>query len=64
LNLPLRSILAVALAATPIPPAVQARKSKSVVQQVVDADQSTNSTTLPAAGTIEVALRPMKATRT
>jgi phosphatidylserine/phosphatidylglycerophosphate/cardiolipin synthase-like enzyme len=58
MTLPLRFILAVALAATLITPAVQARKSKSALQQAVDAYESTNSTTLPAAGTIEVAFSP------
>ncbi len=53
-----RSIAAVALAATLLAPAAQARKSKSIVEQAVDAYQSTNSTTLPAAGTIEVAFSP------
>jgi phosphatidylserine/phosphatidylglycerophosphate/cardiolipin synthase-like enzyme len=58
MSIPLRSILAVALAATLIAPVVQARKSKSIVDQAVEAYQSTNSTTLPAAGTIEVAFSP------
>jgi phosphatidylserine/phosphatidylglycerophosphate/cardiolipin synthase-like enzyme len=34
------------------------RKSKSIVDQAVEAYQATNSTTLPAAGTIEVAFSP------
>ena len=60
MKLPLRSLLAVALAATLVAPAAQARKSKSksVIEQAVEAYQSTNSTTLPAAGTIEVAFSP------
>ena len=58
MTLPLRTILAVALAATLITPVVQARKSKSVIDKAVDAYQSTNSTSLPAAGTIEVAFSP------
>ena len=37
MQLPIRSFLAVALVAMLITPAVQARKSKSIVQQVVDA---------------------------
>ena len=41
-----------------IVPAVQARKSKSVIAQVIDAYQSTNSYTVPAAGTVEVAFSP------
>ncbi len=58
MTLPLRTILAVALAATLITPVVQARKSKSVIDKAVEAYQSTNSTSLPAAGTIEVAFSP------
>ncbi len=56
--IPLRSIAAVALAAILVAPVVQAHKSKSIVDQAVEAYQSTNSTTLPAAGTIEVAFSP------
>jgi phosphatidylserine/phosphatidylglycerophosphate/cardiolipin synthase-like enzyme len=41
-----------------VAPVVQARKSKSIVDQAVEAYQATNSTTLPAAGTIEVAFSP------
>ena len=58
MNLPLRSILAVALAATLVTPTVQARKSKSVVQQAVEAYQSTNSTEVAAAGRLEIAFSP------
>ena len=60
MKLSLRSLLAVALAATLVAPAAQARKSKSrsVIEQAVETYQSTNSTTLPAAGTIEVAFSP------
>ena len=58
MTFPLRSLLVIALAATLVSPVVQARKSKSIVEQAVDAYQSTNSTTLPAAGTIEVAFSP------
>ncbi len=54
----MRSIVAVALAASLITPAVEAHKSKSLVDQAVDAYQSTNSATVPAAGTIEVAFSP------
>ena len=56
--IPLRSFAAVALAAMLVTPVVQAHQSKSVVDQAVEAYQSTNSTTLPAAGTIEVAFSP------
>ena len=56
--IPFRSIAAVALAAMLIAPVVQARKSKSIVDQAVDAYQSTNSFTVPAAGTVEVAFSP------
>ncbi len=56
--IPLRSIIAVALAATLVAPVVQARKSKSLIDQAVSAYQSTNSYTVPAAGTVEVAFSP------
>ena len=58
MTIPFRSIAAVALAALLVAPVVQARKSKSIIDQAVEAYQSTNSTTLPAAGTIEVAFSP------
>ncbi len=58
MTLSLRSLLAVALAATLISPVVQARKSKSVIAQAVDAYESTNSYTVPAAGSVEVAFSP------
>jgi phosphatidylserine/phosphatidylglycerophosphate/cardiolipin synthase-like enzyme len=58
LNLPLRSILAVALAATLVAPAAQARKSKSAIDKAIDAYQSTNSTEVPAAGRLEIAFSP------
>ncbi len=53
-----RPIAAIALAAILLSPVAQARKSKSVIDQAVAAYQSTNSATLPAAGTIEVAFSP------
>ena len=56
MNLPLRSIAALALCGAVLVPAVQAHKSKSIVAQAVEA--YTNSTTLAAAGTIEVAFSP------
>ena len=55
---PIRTIVVVFLAAMLIAPVVQARKSKSIIDQAVEAYQSTNSTTMPAAGTIEVAFSP------
>ena len=58
MTIPFRAIVAVALAALLVAPIVQARKSKSIVAQAVETYQSTNSTTLPAAGTIEVAFSP------
>ena len=58
MTIPFRAIVAVALAALLVAPIVQARKSKSIVGQAVETYQSTNSTTLPAAGTIEVAFSP------
>ena len=56
--IPFRSITAVALAALFVAPVVQARKSKSIIAQAVDAYQSTNSFTVPATGTVEVAFSP------
>ena len=56
--IPLRSIIAVALAATLVAPVVQARKSKSLIDQAVTTYQSTHSYTVPAAGTVEVAFSP------
>ena len=56
--LPIRSIVVVALCATLIVPAAHARKPKTAVGQAIEAFESTNSTTLPAAGTIEVAFSP------
>lgn len=58
MNLPIRTVAALIIAGVALSPAVEARKSKSALQQAVDAYQSTNSTTLPAAGTIEVAFSP------
>src|SRR5690349_10014522 len=56
--LPLRTVTTLIIAGVALSPIVQARKSKSIVAQAVEAYQSTNSTTLPAAGTIEVAFSP------
>lgn len=56
--LPLRTIAATIVAGLLIAPAAEARKSKSVLQKAVDAYQSTNSYTVPAAGTVEVAFSP------
>jgi phosphatidylserine/phosphatidylglycerophosphate/cardiolipin synthase-like enzyme len=53
-----RSIAVVVLCGAVLAPAVQARKSKTIVQEAIEAYQSTNSTTLPATGTIEVAFSP------
>jgi len=53
-----RPIAAVALAAILVAPVVQARKTKSIIDQAVEAYQSTNSFTVPAAGSIEVAFSP------
>ena len=58
MTIPFRSITAVALAALLVAPVVQARKSKSIIAQAVDAYQSTNSFTVPATGTVEVAFSP------
>ena len=58
MTFPPRSLLAVALAAVLITPTAEARKSKSIVQQAVDAYQSTNFYTVPAAGSVEVAFSP------
>ena len=58
MNLLTRSIAAAVLCGAVLVPAVQARKSKSIVQGAVEAYQSNNSTTMPATGTIEVAFSP------
>ena len=58
MSFPLRCIAALVLCGAVLVPAVQARKSKSLVGQALEAYQSTNSTTLAAAGTIEVAFSP------
>lgn len=57
MNLSIRVIVVLVLCGI-LFPAAQARKSKSIIDQAVEAYQSTNSTTLPAAGTIEVAFSP------
>jgi phosphatidylserine/phosphatidylglycerophosphate/cardiolipin synthase-like enzyme len=48
----------VSLAATLVAPVVQARKPKSLGQQAVGSYQSTNSFTVPATGSVEVAFSP------
>ena len=53
-----RSIVALVVCALLVAPVAQARKSKSVIDQAIDAYQSTNSYTVPAAGTVEVAFSP------
>lgn len=53
-----RTIAAFIIAGAALSPVAQARKSKSIVDQAVEAYQSTNSTTVPAAGSIEVAFSP------
>lgn len=58
MSLPIRTIAAIAAAASLVAPATEARKSKSIVQKAVEAYQSTTSYTLPAAGTVEVAFSP------
>jgi phosphatidylserine/phosphatidylglycerophosphate/cardiolipin synthase-like enzyme len=58
MNLLTRSIAAVVLSGVVLVPAVHARKSKSIVEEAVEAYQSINSTSVPAAGTIEVAFSP------
>ncbi len=58
MTLPLRTIAALILAGAVLSPAVQARKSKSLVDQAVEAYQSTNSYTVPATGSVEVAFSP------
>lgn len=56
--IPFRSIAAVALCSALAVTGAQARKSKSIIDQAVDAYQSTNSFTVPASGTVEVAFSP------
>lgn len=51
------AVLATALIAS-LAPADATRKSKSVIDKVVDAYQATNSYTVPAAGSVEVAFSP------
>ena len=58
MTLPLRTIAALILAGAVLSPAVQARKSKSLADQAVEAHQSTNSYTVPASGSVEVAFSP------
>ncbi len=58
MSIPIRTIVAVALAALLVAPVVEARKSKSIVSQAVDAIASTTSYSVPAAGTVEVAFSP------
>ena len=58
MSFPVRTIAAVALAGLLVAPIVEARKTKSVVDQAVEAYQSTSSYTVPAAGTVEVAFSP------
>ena len=58
MNLPIRPIAALTLCGLLLAPAVQARKSKSIVDQAVEAYQSTTSYTVPAAGSVEVAFSP------
>jgi phosphatidylserine/phosphatidylglycerophosphate/cardiolipin synthase-like enzyme len=58
MKLPLRTIAALIVAGIALSPAVQARKSKSIVGQAIEAYQSTNSYTVPAAGSVEVAFSP------
>jgi phosphatidylserine/phosphatidylglycerophosphate/cardiolipin synthase-like enzyme len=53
-----RTLIAAVMAGTLVVPAAQARKPRSLVDQVVEAYQSTQSSTVPAAGTVEVAFSP------
>jgi phosphatidylserine/phosphatidylglycerophosphate/cardiolipin synthase-like enzyme len=58
MTLPIRTLAAAIAAALLVTPAAEASKRKSVVQQAVEAYQSTSSYTVPAAGTVEVAFSP------
>lgn len=58
MKLPLRIVAALIIGGVGLSPVVQASKRKSVVQQLTEAVQSTNSYTVPAAGTVEVAFSP------
>ena len=58
MNLPFRLIAGTIVAGLLIAPAAEARKSKSLIDKAVDAYQSTNSYTVPAAGSVEVAFSP------
>jgi len=58
MKLPLRTVAALIIAGVAVSPVVKASKRSPVVQQAIDAYQSTNSYTLPAAGSVEVAFSP------
>ena len=58
MNLPFRSLAALVLCAAVLAPSVQARRSKSVLTQAVDAYQNSSSFIVAAAGTVEVAFSP------
>ena len=55
MSLPIRTLAASAVAASLLAPAAEASQRKSIVEQAVEAYQSANSYTVPAAGTVEVA---------
>jgi phosphatidylserine/phosphatidylglycerophosphate/cardiolipin synthase-like enzyme len=58
MNFPLSTVTALVIAGLALSPVAEASKRKNVVQHAIDAYQSTNSYTVPAAGTVEVAFSP------
>lgn len=58
MTLSIRSVAVAIGCAALLNPAAQARKPKSILTEAVDAYQSTNSYTVPAAGSVEVAFSP------
>jgi len=58
MNMSVRTVAALIIAAFALSPLAQASKRKTVVQQAIEAYQSTNSYSVPAAGTVEVAFSP------
>jgi len=58
MHLSLHAITAAVVTTLLLTPAAEAGKRRSVVQQAIDAYRSTNSYTVPAAGTVEVAFSP------
>ncbi|MFL6679700.1 MAG: hypothetical protein ACJ8IK_15285 [Burkholderiaceae bacterium] len=58
MKLPLHTVAALIVDGVTFSPVVQASKPKTGVQQAIEAYQSTDAYTVPAAGTVEVAFSP------